>query len=230
MSVMDLPDITSGPAGARPPLSWSGGRRTDLRDPHLRVPDERARLRAGRGPARGRRLRPRARGRARPTWSCSTRARSGRTRPTGSTATSATCSRPRRRTQGMQIAVGGCLAQMEREQITKRAPWVDVVYGTHNIGSLPKLLERARERAARRRSSSRRPSTTFPSLLPARRESAVLRLGVDLRRLQQHLHLLHRPVAARERERDRRPGDILEEIRAAGRPRASSRSRCSART
>src|SRR5262249_38049441 len=47
---------------------------------------------------------------------------------------------------GMQIAVGGCLAQMERQKITDRAPWVDVVYGTHNIGALPKLLERARER------------------------------------------------------------------------------------
>src|SRR5580658_5725827 len=47
---------------------------------------------------------------------------------------------------GMQIAVGGCLAQMERTKITQRAPWVDVVYGTHNMGSLPALLERARVR------------------------------------------------------------------------------------
>ena len=46
--------------------------------------------------------------------------------------------------KGMQIAVGGCLAQMERTRITERAPWVDVVYGTHNMGSLPALLERAR--------------------------------------------------------------------------------------
>ncbi|MBX6767193.1 MAG: tRNA (N6-isopentenyl adenosine(37)-C2)-methylthiotransferase MiaB, partial [Actinomadura rubrobrunea] len=45
---------------------------------------------------------------------------------------------------GMQIAVGGCLAQKDREAIIKRAPWVDVVFGTHNIGSLPVLLERAR--------------------------------------------------------------------------------------
>src|SRR5882762_7355422 len=45
---------------------------------------------------------------------------------------------------GMQIAVGGCLAQKDRGEITKRAPWVDVVFGTHNIGSLPVLLERAR--------------------------------------------------------------------------------------
>ena len=45
---------------------------------------------------------------------------------------------------GMQIAVGGCLAQKDRAVITERAPWVDVVFGTHNIGSLPVLLERAR--------------------------------------------------------------------------------------
>ncbi len=45
---------------------------------------------------------------------------------------------------GMQIAVGGCLAQKDRSVITDRAPWVDVVFGTHNIGSLPVLLERAR--------------------------------------------------------------------------------------
>src|SRR5690606_6294220 len=35
---------------------------------------------------------------------------------------------------GMQIAVGGCLAQKDRDTIVKRAPWVDVVFGTHNIG------------------------------------------------------------------------------------------------
>ncbi|HEU4543264.1 MAG TPA: tRNA (N6-isopentenyl adenosine(37)-C2)-methylthiotransferase MiaB, partial [Jiangellaceae bacterium] len=45
---------------------------------------------------------------------------------------------------GMQIAVGGCLAQKDRGEIVRRAPWVDVVFGTHNVGALPVLLERAR--------------------------------------------------------------------------------------
>src|SRR4029450_6383537 len=45
---------------------------------------------------------------------------------------------------GMQIAVGGCRAQKARGTSAERAPWVDVVFGTHNIGSLPVLLERAR--------------------------------------------------------------------------------------
>ena len=45
---------------------------------------------------------------------------------------------------GMQIAVGGCLAQKDRGTIVEKAPWVDVVFGTHNLAALPVLLERAR--------------------------------------------------------------------------------------
>ncbi len=44
----------------------------------------------------------------------------------------------------LQIVVGGCLAQHERERIRERAAWVDVVVGTHNLLEAPALLERAR--------------------------------------------------------------------------------------
>ena len=44
----------------------------------------------------------------------------------------------------MQIAVGGCMAQKDRHQILERANWVDVVFGTHNLASAPRLLERSR--------------------------------------------------------------------------------------
>jgi len=43
----------------------------------------------------------------------------------------------------MQIAVGGCLAQMDKEKIQERAGHVDVVFGTHNLTSAPELLRRA---------------------------------------------------------------------------------------
>jgi tRNA-2-methylthio-N6-dimethylallyladenosine synthase len=33
----------------------------------------------------------------------------------------------------MQIAVGGCLAQKDQATILKKAPYVDVVFGTHNV-------------------------------------------------------------------------------------------------
>ena len=72
---------------------------------------------------------------------------------------------------GMQIAVGGCLAQKDKDTILTRAPWVDVVFGTHNIGSLPTLLERARiQREAQ--VEIKEALETFPSNLPTRRESA----------------------------------------------------------
>ena len=44
---------------------------------------------------------------------------------------------------GMQIAVGGCMAQKDRGEILERANWVDVVVGTHNLAALPRLLEYA---------------------------------------------------------------------------------------
>ncbi|MDA2962845.1 MAG: tRNA (N6-isopentenyl adenosine(37)-C2)-methylthiotransferase MiaB [Actinomycetota bacterium] len=71
----------------------------------------------------------------------------------------------------MQIAVGGCLAQKDQATILKKAPYVDVVFGTHNVGSLPILLERARieEEAQIEILES---LEHFPSTLPARRLSA----------------------------------------------------------
>ena len=44
---------------------------------------------------------------------------------------------------GLQIAVGGCLAQKDRARIQERVGWVDVVFGTHNLTSAPALLRRA---------------------------------------------------------------------------------------
>jgi tRNA-2-methylthio-N6-dimethylallyladenosine synthase len=114
--------------------------------------------------------------------------------------------------QGMQIAVGGCLAQMERQKITDRAPWVDVVYGTHNIGALPKLLEQARQRQEAQ-VEFEETLTAFPSLLPARRQSAYsawVSISVGCNNTCTFCIV----PALRGKEKDRRPGDILDEISA----------------
>jgi tRNA-2-methylthio-N6-dimethylallyladenosine synthase len=79
---------------------------------------------------------------------------------------------PRKRSDpGMQIAVGGCLAQKDRDAVLRRAPWVDVVFGTHNIGLLPVLLERARHNKTAQVEIAEA-LQEFPSALPAARESA----------------------------------------------------------
>src|SRR5580704_15076626 len=47
------------------------------------------------------------------------------------------------RRPGMQIAVGGCLAQKDGDAVRRRAGHADVVFGTHNLGRAPELLRRA---------------------------------------------------------------------------------------
>ena len=77
----------------------------------------------------------------------------------------------KKKNPGMQIAVGGCLAQKDQSIILKKAPYVDVVFGTHNVGSLPVLLERARVEQESQ-IEILEALEHFPSTLPARRFSA----------------------------------------------------------
>jgi len=113
---------------------------------------------------------------------------------------------------GMQIAVGGCLAQKDRGTILARAPWVDVVFGTNNLGSLPVLLERARHNAEAQ-VEIRESLEVFPSTLPSRRESAyaawvAISVGCD------NTCTFCIVPSLRGRERDRSPEDVLAEVRA----------------
>jgi tRNA-2-methylthio-N6-dimethylallyladenosine synthase len=112
----------------------------------------------------------------------------------------------------MQIAVGGCLAQKDRGDIVKRAPWVDVVFGTHNIGSLPALLERARHNHEAE-VEILESLEVFPSTLPARRESAYagwVSISVGCNNTCTFCIV----PSLRGKEKDRRPGEILAEVEA----------------
>ena len=111
---------------------------------------------------------------------------------------------------GMQIAVGGCLAQKDRGEILRRAPFVDVVFGTHNVGALPTLLARARheQQAA---VEIREALETFPSALPAKRDSASsawVSISVGCNNTCTFCIV----PTLRGKEADRRPGDILAEV------------------
>ncbi len=118
----------------------------------------------------------------------------------------------KQRNPGMQIAVGGCLAQKDRGEIVRRAPWVDVVFGTHNIGSLPTLLERARHNDEAE-VEILESLETFPSTLPARRESTYsgwVSVSVGCNNTCTFCIV----PALRGTEKDRRPGDVLAEVEA----------------
>ena len=111
----------------------------------------------------------------------------------------------------MQIAVGGCLAQKDRETILKKAPYVDVVFGTHNIDALPILLERSRiEQSAQ--IEILESLETFPSALPVKRDSlytAWVSISVGCNNTCTFCIV----PALRGIEKDRSQSDILSEIR-----------------
>lgn len=110
----------------------------------------------------------------------------------------------------LKIAVGGCLAQKDQGKILERAPWVDVVFGTHNINALPVLLRRA-EIEDEAQLEIREALEVFPSHLPVKREhsySAWVSISVGCNNTCTFCIV----PSLRGKEKDRRPGEILEEI------------------
>jgi len=93
----------------------------------------------------------------------------------------------------MQIAVGGCLAQKDQQLIQERAPQVDAVFGTHNVGRAVELLRQAADggRPVMEILDQAPPGlngsgdeSEFPSALPVRRGLAhtawvTIQIGCD---------------------------------------------------
>jgi tRNA-2-methylthio-N6-dimethylallyladenosine synthase len=110
----------------------------------------------------------------------------------------------------MRIVVAGCLAQKDRGLIQRKAPWVDVVVGTH---ALPAILEliRAAERDGPQM-DVREYTEVFPSALPARRESrhhawVSVSIGCDNRCTFCIVPLVRGPQLSRSMD------DIVREVR-----------------
>lgn len=82
----------------------------------------------------------------------------------------------------MQIAVGGCMAQKDKGGVRERAPWVDAVFGTHNVANAAELLERAKTEGPITEILDE--AEAFPSALPARRDEdwaawVTIQIGCD---------------------------------------------------
>lgn len=118
----------------------------------------------------------------------------------------------KRENPGLQIAVGGCLAQKDKATILDRAPYVDVVFGTHNMGALPVLLERSRHNGLAE-VEILESLETFPSTLPTKRESSYagwVSISVGCNNTCTFCIV----PSLRGKEKDRRPGEVLAEIEA----------------
>jgi tRNA-2-methylthio-N6-dimethylallyladenosine synthase len=115
---------------------------------------------------------------------------------------------------GMQIAVGGCLAQKDREGVRERAPFVDVVFGTHNLAHAPSLLRDAREHGPVVEILDEHEA--YPSALPSRRDVdhaawVTIQIGCD------NSCAFCIVPSVRGKEVSRRTGDIVHEVEALAR-------------
>lgn len=110
----------------------------------------------------------------------------------------------------LQIAVGGCLAQKDRDTIQQRAPHVDVVFGTHNVERATQLLAEARTNGPITEIFEE--SEAFPSALPVKREAnhaawVTIQIGCD------NSCAFCIVPAVRGKEISRPYGELVEEVR-----------------
>ena len=93
----------------------------------------------------------------------------------------------REQRDGRQIVVAGCLAQKDRELVRQKAPYVDVVLGTHNVHRTADLIDHARHNGPVTEildEAVLEDHAMFPSALPARRETTynawvTIQIGCD---------------------------------------------------
>ena len=110
----------------------------------------------------------------------------------------------------LQIAVGGCLAQKDRDLIVERAGHVDVVFGTHNLAHAPALLAESARRGEPVVEILEE-HDAYPSALPARREVdhaawVTIQIGCD------NSCTFCIVPSVRGREVSRRMGDVVREV------------------
>ncbi|MDH3500682.1 MAG: tRNA (N6-isopentenyl adenosine(37)-C2)-methylthiotransferase MiaB, partial [Acidimicrobiia bacterium] len=114
---------------------------------------------------------------------------------------------------GMQILIGGCMAQKDREGIQARAAWVDVVFGTHNTHRVLDLLDHAEEWGPVTEIWEATTSIEdIPSTLPSHREtdhSAWVTITIGCNNSCTFCIV---PIV-RGAEISRRPGDVIDEVR-----------------
>lgn len=134
------------------------------------------------------------------------------------------------------IGVCGCMAQVESEEIRRRAPHVDMVVGTGNIASIPDLVRSVRQQSPEERNiraispSPKSHNPNFIALtslgLPERKGAVVsdipLRKTLRARKLKAHVPIMYGcdkfctfcivPLT-RGRERSRPTQEIIDEIK-----------------
>ncbi len=114
----------------------------------------------------------------------------------------------------LKILVGGCSAQKDGDLVMERAPWVDVVFGTHNVHRVVDLIDHADEWGPITEIwEETSAAEDFPSYLPTQRQTAhsawvTIAIGCD------NSCTFCIVPAVRGKEISRRVGDVVGEVRA----------------
>jgi tRNA-2-methylthio-N6-dimethylallyladenosine synthase len=112
---------------------------------------------------------------------------------------------------GARLVVGGCAAQKDRDLVRRRAPWVDVVLGTHNLDRVVDLLDHAEEWGPVTEILEQ-PVGAVASDLPVRRESGHA-AWVSIQTGCNNTCTFCIVPSVRGGEVSRRPGDVIREVR-----------------
>lgn len=118
----------------------------------------------------------------------------------------------KKRNRGLIIAVGGCVAQQEGERLLEKVPYLDIVFGTHNLHLLPELVQAA-EQGERLSHTAFLDNGTRLDLFPsAGDEGGISRFVTIMQGCDNYCTYCIVPYV-RGPEISRRSADIIEEIR-----------------
>ncbi len=120
----------------------------------------------------------------------------------------------KRERPGLILGMAGCLVQKDRERVLKRAPWIDVVFGVHNIHRLPELLRQAQDGCQPAYDVWERSDKAQPlPMLPAVRTGTVRGFVNIIHGCNKFCTFCIVPYV-RGRERSVPPDDVVTEVRA----------------
>jgi len=114
--------------------------------------------------------------------------------------------------ESLIVGVGGCVAQQEGEALLQKLPWLDLVFGTHNLHLLPDMV-RAAENGEKRCETTFIDNDLRLDLFPTTRGTSRLSSFVTVMQGCDNFCSYCIVPFVRGREISRRSADILAEVR-----------------
>ena len=112
------------------------------------------------------------------------------------------------------LAVGGCVAQQEKERLLQKVPYLDIVFGTHNVHKFADMLEELRADRIKRCETGFKHSAERFDAFPARRNGTGISRFVTIMQGCDNFCTYCIVPYVRGREVSRKSEDIVAEVNA----------------